>query len=188
MAKRLTRITTKTGDDGTSGLADGSRLPKHDSVFEALGVVDELNSVLGVVVVALGSTHRISALLTDVQSRLFDLGAALSIPGSGRKLETAQHRLEEAIVEYNAALPPLEEFVVPGGTTAGAAMHVARTVARRAERAVWRLLNERQGLYERSLATYLNRLSDLCFVLARTINREQGADEPLWSKGDDAPQ
>jgi cob(I)alamin adenosyltransferase len=180
MAKRLTRITTKTGDDGSSGLADGSRHPKSDVVFEALGAVDETNSALGVVVATLGSKDEIGALIADVQSRLFDLGAALSLPRSGRDLASAQARIEEAIGRYNATLPPLREFVLPGGTSAGAAMHVARTAARRAERVVWLLLETQQDAYSPSLATYLNRLSDLCFVLARVINRRAGSNEPLW--------
>src|SRR5262245_37763362 len=182
MARRLTRITTRTGDDGTSGLADGSRLPKTDLVFDALGAVDELNSAIGVVVAGIGAAGEIGALLTDVQSRLFDLGAALSLPGTARSLATAQTQLDAAIIRYNASLPPLREFVLPGGTTGGAAMHVARTTARRAERTVWRLLEARGGAYDVSLATYLNRLSDLCFVLARVLNRDAGAPEPLWER------
>jgi cob(I)alamin adenosyltransferase len=184
MAKRLTRIVTRAGDDGTSGLADGTRVPKTDPVFAALGAVDELNSAIGAVGVQLGAGTEIRALLGDVQSRLFDLGAALSLPGSMRSLESAQLRLEHAIAHHNAALPPLREFVLPGGCAAGAAMHVARTIARRAERSVWSLLELRPASYHPSLATYLNRLSDLCFVLARVINRDAGVPEALWERDD----
>jgi cob(I)alamin adenosyltransferase len=182
VAKRLTRITTKTGDDGTSGLADGSRHPKSDLVFDALGAVDELNSAIGVVVSMIGPHREIDSLLVGIQSRLFDLGAALSLPGSARELREPLSHLDDAIARYNATLPPLREFVLPGGSAAGAAMHVARTVARRAERAVWRLLEARPDAYDRSLATYLNRLSDLCFVLARVLNRAADEPEPLWQR------
>jgi len=182
MARRLTRITTRTGDQGTSGLADGSRLAKSDPAFEALGSVDELNSALGAVIALLPDAHALRPALLDVQSRLFDLGGALALPGVPHALTTAIARIEALISEHNAALPHLREFVLPGGATTAAQMHVARAAARRAERMVWALLEARSGDYDVSLGVYLNRLSDLCFVLARVLNREAGVPEILWQR------
>jgi cob(I)alamin adenosyltransferase len=185
---RLTRIYTRTGDDGTTGLADGSRRPKYDLRLESYGTVDELNSALGMPAricrTHCGSTHQIvGQLLSRIQNDLFDVGADLANPsGSGglRVTELQVRSLEEAIDRHNAELVELESFVLPGGSELACWLHIARTVCRRAERLVSHLLREEAiGPF---VLPYLNRLSDLLFVLARVAN--SGAEgDVLWRPG-----
>ena len=177
MGHRLSRIVTRTGDGGTTGLADGRRLPKHDARIETLGEVDELNSHLGVLLTE-PLPENIRSLLTAIQNDLFDLGGELALPEHAQVHEAHVLRLDQAIAELNAELPPLKEFVLPGGTRAAALAHVGRTVCRRAERSLVRLA-EREPLSPH-LGQYLNRLSDLLFVLARQLNRSAGQPEPAW--------
>jgi ATP:cob(I)alamin adenosyltransferase len=175
--KRLTEIVTRTGDDGTTGIADGTRMPKHAPRIEAIGTVDELNSQVG----ALLDTpiaDDLRALLVDIQHDLFNLGAELAWPAVSQIHEDNVLRLDQAIATLNASLPPLTEFVLPGGTPAAAQAHVCRTVCRRAERRL-SSLSETELLSPR-LGQYLNRLSDLLFVLSRRINRTAGKAEPTW--------
>lgn len=175
--KRLTDIVTRTGDDGTTGLADGARLPKFAPRIEAIGSVDELNSQIGVLIDAtMAESHR--ALLHDVQHALFNLGAELAWPEVSQIQAEHVLDLDQAIARLNANLPPLTEFVLPGGTPAAAQAHVCRTVCRRAERRLTLLAD--QELLSPKLGQYLNRLSDLLFILSRCINREAGRAEPTW--------
>jgi len=175
--KRLTEIVTRTGDDGSTGLADGTRLPKHAPRIEAIGAVDELNSQLGVLLDA-GLSADLRPLLVDIQHDLFNLGAELAWPEVSQLHEDNVLRLDQAIASFNAGLPPLTEFVLPGGTPVAAQAHVCRAVCRRAER---RLTALAEGeLISPRLGQYLNRLSDLLFVLSRRINRVGGGMEPTW--------
>jgi cob(I)alamin adenosyltransferase len=181
MAHRLTQIATRTGDDGTTGLGDGTRVAKSDLRIAALGDVDELNSSLGVIL-AERLPDDVRELLVVIQHELFNLGGELSIPGYTLLKAEAVLRLDEALAHYNAALPRLKEFILPAGTRSAALAHVSRTVARRAERAVVALA---AGDAVRSEARqYLNRLSDLLFVLARVLNRANldglGGDDVYW--------
>lgn len=177
MGHRLSKIATRTGDNGTTGLADGSRLNKDHPRIAAMGDIDELNSSIGLVL-----THPlpndISTLLYDIQNRMFDLGGELSIPGQGFINEQSVAKLDEALEILNAALPPLKEFILPGGSPAAAHCHMARTICRRAERSVITLGN--QTKFNEYAVAYLNRLSDLLFVIARTLARIQETNEPLW--------
>jgi cob(I)alamin adenosyltransferase len=179
MGHRLSRIVTRTGDAGTTGLGDGSRVSKGSARIEAIGAVDELNSSIGVVL-AEPLPPPFQALLTDVQHDLFDLGGELSIPGHSAITPAHIARLEDAVEHYNAELPPLKEFILPGGTRAAALTHVARTICRRAERAVVALAAHDE--VSQSSRIYLNRLSDLLFVLARALNRTGGSPDILWQK------
>jgi cob(I)alamin adenosyltransferase len=175
---RLTKITTRTGDDGMTGLADGSRLPKDHPRIIAIGSVDELNSQLGLLLTeTLPDDVRLD--LEQVQHELFDLGAALASPGAPFR-EAPLLRLDEAIARHNAALPPLTEFILPGGSRAAAQCHVTRCTARRAERDYTSLA--REGRAPTLGLQYLNRLSDLLFILSRTLNHAVGRDEPLWHR------
>jgi cob(I)alamin adenosyltransferase len=181
MAHRLTQIATRTGDDGTTGLGDGSRVAKSHQRIAALGDVDELNSTLGVLL-AEPLPEDVRQLLVVVQHELFNLGGELSIPGYELLKAEAVARLDEALAHYNAGLPRLKEFILPAGTRSAAIAHVGRTVARRAERSVVAL---GAGEPVRSVARqYLNRLSDLLFVLARVLNRANldglGGDDVYW--------
>jgi cob(I)alamin adenosyltransferase len=178
MGNRLSRIYTRTGDDGTTGLGDGSRVPKDSARVEAYGTVDELNSVIGVLLAIAELPPAVTACLTEVQHELFDLGGELCIPG--HTLITAEHvaRLEKSLDEFNDPLPPLKEFILPSGGPAAAACHLARAVARRAERRVWTLAKAESVSPE--VAKYLNRLSDLLFVLARVLARHERGVEVLW--------
>lgn len=181
MGHRLTRITTRTGDDGTTGLADGTRRSKDDARIRALGDVDELNSHLGVLL-AEPLPDDVRELIGEIQHQLFDLGGELSLPGQALLKDAAVARLDAALTRYNVALPPLKEFVLPAGTRGAALAHVARTVARRAERSVVALSAcESVNAAPRH---YLNRLSDLLFVLARVLNRAnldgRGGDDVYW--------
>ena len=180
MSQRLTRIYTRTGDTGLTGLADGSRLPKNDVRIVALGELDELNSVLGVLLAETQLSAEPHATLTRVQHRLFDLGAALSIPGRAVALDGETAELEQAMDRANAVLGPLQEFILPGGCRAAALCHLARSVCRRAERALVALDSDTptEGL------KFLNRLSDYLFVMARWVNREAGVADVLWRSGE----
>jgi cob(I)alamin adenosyltransferase len=183
---RLTRIYTRTGDAGETSLGDGSRVSKLDSRIAAFGTVDELNSLIGSALVAIGEAE-LRDVLERVQNELFDLGADLSVPlaveGRLRVEQSAVDRLEADCDRLNAGLPPLRSFVLPGGTEAAARLHVARTVCRRAEREVLDA-SFRVDLNPLVLV-YLNRLSDLLFILARAANATAGVPEPLWKPGGD---
>ena len=177
MGKRLSTITTRTGDDGTTGLGDGSRTSKSSARIAALGDVDELNSCVGLLL-AEDLPEDVRDALTSIQHDLFDLGGELCIPGFENVREAQLVRLDGWLERYNATLPRLDEFILPGGSRAAAHAHVARTVARRAERAVV-ALGEKEAV--RPLCRqYLNRLSDLLFVLARVLNRHAGGSDVLW--------
>lgn len=177
MAKRLTKITTRTGDDGTTGLGTGERVAKFDARVEAIGDVDELNSAIGVLL-AESVPDNVRAILSTVQHDLFDLGAELSIPGRKSVTEAHLARIDAATASFNASLPPLQEFILPGGSRAAAATHVARTVCRRAERRLCALAatTETNPLSQQ----YLNRASDLLFQLGRVINLAAGVAERGW--------
>lgn len=181
MENRLSRITTRTGDSGSTGLADGSRLSKSAPRVQALGDVDELNSQLGLLLCE-SLPDAVRALLVDIQHELFNLGGELAMPAAPLLDDAAVARLDAALETHNAALPPLREFILPGGTRAAALAHVARTVTRRAERSVV-ALGEIEPL-RANLLLYLNRLSDLLFVLARVLNRANldglGGDDVYW--------
>lgn len=179
MAHRLTRITTRSGDDGTTGLADGSRLPKDSTRIAAIGDVDELNCALGVLATS-PEANPFLTLLRGLQNRLFDLGGELALPGSVVLDDARVTALETEIERLNAVLPPLVEFVLPGGNPAAALCHQARAVCRRAERSVLRL--SREEPVNPAVARFLNRLSDLLFVLARTLARANGGTEITWQR------
>ncbi len=176
---RLSKITTRTGDNGTTGLADGTRVSKDHARIAALGSVDELNSQLGVLL-AEPLEQDIRETLLHIQNDLFDLGGALALPGQDAFPERRIVWLDELITRYNVDLPPLREFILPGGSRAGALCHVARTVARRGERDLALLMQEHSA--PRNALPYLNRLSDLLFVLSRNINLAQAVPETLWRR------
>src|SRR5215469_386335 len=178
MGNRLSRIYTRTGDDGTTGLGDGTRVPKDSLRVEAFGTVDELNSAIGVLLATPGIPPAVAACLTEVQHELFDLGGELCIPGHRAITAEMVTRLEKSLDEFNDTLPPLKEFILPGGGPAAAACHMARAIARRAERRVWTLAKAESVSAE--VAMYLNRLSDLLFVLARVLARHERGAEVLW--------
>jgi cob(I)alamin adenosyltransferase len=178
VGNRLSKIYTRTGDDGTTGLGDGTRVPKDDPRVEAYGCVDEANSALGVLLAVPGLPTDVAELLTRVQHELFDLGGELCIPGH-RAIGAAQvQALEDALDAINERLPPLKEFILPGGGPAAAACHLARAICRRAERRTWTLARA-QAVAPEPLQ-YLNRLSDLLFVLARVLARHENGSEVLW--------
>jgi cob(I)alamin adenosyltransferase len=181
MAHRLTQIATRTGDDGSTGLGDGTRVPKDHLRVQAMGDVDELNSGLGVLL-AEPLPPDVRELLVAIQHELFNLGGELSIPGFALLKPDAVLRLDEALAHYNAMLPRLQEFILPAGTRSAALAHVSRTVARRAERAVVAL--SAHDVVRAEPRQYLNRLSDLLFVLARVLNRANldglGGDDVYW--------
>ena len=181
MSNRLTQIATRTGDDGTTGLGDGTRVPKDHLRIAAMGDVDELNSGLGVLL-AEPLPADVRDLLVVIQHELFNLGGELSIPGFQLLKADAVVRLDDALAHYNGPLPRLQEFILPAGTRSAALAHVARTVARRAERAVVALAGAEAVRAEPR--QYLNRLSDLLFVLARVLNRANldglGGDDAYW--------
>ncbi len=181
MSNRLTQIATRTGDDGSTGLGDGQRVPKDHLRVAAMGEVDELNSHLGVLL-AEPLPGDVRALLGEIQHDLFNLGGELSIPGFALLKDEAVLRLDAALAQHNAALPRLAEFILPAGTRSAALAHVARTVARRAERALVALAA--QDAVNAPPRQYLNRLSDLLFVLARVLNRANldglGGDDVYW--------
>ena len=179
MGHRLSKIVTRTGDNGTTGLGDGTRVAKDSARIDAIGAVDELNSTLGLLL-AETLPEAVANCLTSAQHDLFDLGGELSIPGHVAVTDAHVTRLEDAVERFNADLGALKEFILPGGTRAAALAHVARTVCRRAERSLVRIATtEPVGDAARR---YLNRLSDLLFVLARTLNRAAGRPDVLWRK------
>jgi cob(I)alamin adenosyltransferase len=177
MGNRLTQIATRTGDDGTTGLGDNTRVPKHHLRVQAMGDVDELNSHIGLLLCE-PLPKDVRTLLVEVQHQLFNLGGELSIPGFELLQPDAVLALDQALEAHNAVLPKLEEFILPAGTRAAAQAHICRTVARRAERAV-AALGAQETLRDRP-RQYLNRLSDLMFVLARVLNRMNGGDDVYW--------
>lgn len=176
---RLTRITTRTGDQGQTGLADGRRIEKGSPRIAALGDLDELNAALGILKVELETPEQ-QSLVTDIQQGLFDLGGELALPGSVIISDEQVLALEQTLNALNADLPPLEEFVLPGGTRAAAHAHLARAICRRAERSLWGL--SRKEAVNSDSMKYLNRLSDLLFVLARILARQGDAHEPTWNR------
>jgi cob(I)alamin adenosyltransferase len=177
MGHRLSKITTRTGDGGETGLGDGSRARKDSPRIVALGEIDELNSAIGVLA-AEPMPEKIQGILESIQHDLFDLGGDVSIPGRATMTGAEVRRLEMLLDELNSALPRLKEFILPGGTRAAGLAHLARTVCRRAERSIVALSHaEKVGDAAR---IYLNRLSDLLFVLARVLNRESGRGDVLW--------
>lgn len=180
MGHRLSKIYTRTGDNGTTGLGDGSRTEKDNLRVEAFGEVDELNSQIGVLL-GFDLPQTTQDLLTSIQHDLFDLGGEICIPGREALDAGYVTRLEQQLDKINETLPPLKEFILPGGSPAAAACHVARTVCRRAERRLVSLARD-ESISAISVQ-YLNRLSDLLFVLARDINRQQGVADVLWQPG-----
>lgn len=178
MANRLSVIATRTGDDGTTGLGDGSRTPKDAPRIAALGDVDELNSVIGLLLTE-SLPADVSADLLTIQHDLFDMGAELCIPGHVALKDEQIAHLDARLAHYNASLPPLREFILPGGSRAAAQAHMARTVCRRAERAVVALA--RVDSVNAPVRQYLNRLSDLMFVLARHLNSTANQADIFWS-------
>jgi cob(I)alamin adenosyltransferase len=177
MGKRLTQIATRTGDDGTTGLGDNTRVAKDSLRITAIGEVDELNSHLGLLLCE-PLPAEVRELLVDVQHQLFNLGGELSIPGFELLKPEALLQLDKALADHNAQLPRLAEFILPAGTRAASQAHVCRTVARRAERAGVAL--GRAEAVREAPRHYLNRLSDLLFVLARVVNRMDGGDDVYW--------
>lgn len=180
MGHRLTKIYTRTGDAGETGLGDGSRVRKDSTRVQALGEIDELNSAIGLLL-AEELPAGVRAALGGIQHDLFDLGGEVCIPGHASMNESQVSRLEALLDDYNRDLPPLKEFILPGGTRAASLAHLARTVCRRAERALVSLSRtEPVGTAARK---YLNRLSDLLFVLGRVLNRAGGGSDVLWQRG-----
>jgi len=180
MGHRLSKIYTRTGDDGTTGLAAGVRVPKHDLRIEAIGNVDETNSAIALVLAEPDIAPDVRAALLTVQNDLFDVGGELAMPEYRGIAAADVERLEHTLDALNAALPPLADFILPGGTRSAAACFLARAVARRAERSLWALAEHAE--LNRELLRYVNRLSDLLFVIARRLTRDQGAAETLWQK------
>ena len=181
MGKRLTQIATRTGDDGTTGLGDNTRVSKASARPRAMGDVDELNSHIGLLLCE-DMPADVRELLIDIQHQLFNLGGELSIPGFELLKDEALAQLDDALERHNATLPRLQEFILPAGTRAAAQAHICRTVARRAERAVVAL--EQHEAVRAAPRRYLNRLSDLMFVLARVLNRHRAdgsvGDDVYW--------
>jgi cob(I)alamin adenosyltransferase len=178
MGNRLSKIVTRTGDDGSTGLADGTRVPKESARIEAGGTVDELNSVLGLLLACAELPAPMPAQLLEIQHDLFDLGGELAIPGSVVIAARQVEQLEAWLESWNAGLPPLREFVLPGGGAAAATCHVARSICRRAERRCW-ALSRAEAIGPQALR-YLNRLSDFLFVLARVLARRAVGSEVMW--------
>lgn len=177
MGNRLSKIYTRTGDDGTTGLGDGSRTGKDALRVEAFGTVDEANSAIGVLL-AVPLPEDVAGLLTRIQHQLFDLGGELCIPGHAAIIDADIDGLEQQLDHYNDALPPLKDFILPAGGEAAARCHLARTIVRRAERCSV-ALSRSEDVRPQALR-YLNRLSDLLFVLARVLARADGHGEVLW--------
>lgn len=179
MGNRLSKIYTKTGDQGETGLGDGTRIDKTAARVMAMGDVDELNSLLGLLITQ-SIADALAAHLQDIQHVLFNLGGELSIPGAELVQEKNIQRLESLIDQYNEDLPPLKEFILPGGNQAAATCHLARAVCRRAERSII-TLSKTDAINQHS-KIFLNRLSDLLFVVARIIARQAGGEEIYWQK------
>jgi cob(I)alamin adenosyltransferase len=178
MGHRLSKIYTRTGDDGTTGLGTGKRVRKDSARVEAFGTVDELNSHIGLILAANDLAPGVHDCLTRIQHQLFDVGGELCLPGEMAMGADAVEGLESLLDGFNADLPPLKDFVLPGGSLEAAVCHVARSVCRRAERRIWALARDEE--VNEQILKYLNRLSDLLFVLARVLNRNSGHAEPLW--------
>ena len=177
MGNRLSKIYTRTGDDGSTGLGDGSRVAKDSARVAAYGTIDEANSAIGLLLAA-PVADDIRDLLTRIQHQLFDLGGELCIPGHAMLKPGRVAQMEQTLDELNDPLPPLKEFILPGGSRAAAYCHLARTVCRRAERDVIRL--GRADRVSEAALQYLNRLSDLLFVMCRVLNRDAGRSDVLW--------
>lgn len=189
---KLTKIYTRTGDDGTTGLVTGDRVPKTHPRVGAMGSVDELNAAIGIVLAALPVGHDLAKPLNAIQNDLFDLGADLATPGeldgALRVTQGQVNWLEERIDAVNETIPPLTSFVLPAGNASAANAHLARAIARRAERDVWLLIEaDSDKTVSRHIATYLNRLSDFLFVAARQLARDTG-EETLWQPGANRPR
>jgi len=180
MGKRLSKIYTRTGDDGTTGLGDGSRVSKDSVRVDAFGTVDEANSAIGVVLACESVPKNIGAILTEVQHDLFELGGELCIPGHSAITDKFVTRLESELDKLNQDLPALKEFILPGGGRAAAACHLARTIVRRAERITTTLARAED--VRPPVIKYLNRLSDLLFVIARVLARAESGQEVLWNR------
>ncbi len=180
MANRLSKIYTRTGDDGTTGLGDGSRTPKDSARVEAYGTVDEANSAIGMVLASDAVPDDVRRCLIEVQHDLFELGGELCIPGHSAVTDAFIDRLENDLDAFNHDLPSLKEFILPGGSKAAAACHLARTIVRRAERRAYTLANVEDVRPE--VVKYLNRLSDLLFVVARVLARAESGEEVLWNR------
>jgi cob(I)alamin adenosyltransferase len=186
----LNRIYTRTGDDGTTALGTGERRPKHDRRIAAYGTVDELNATIGLARLHTGAEPEVDAMLARIQNDLFDLGADLCTPETGRNasrerlriVETQVARLEQEIDLLNGELAPLNSFVLPGGTAAAAHLHLARTVCRRAERLMVEVANAPGEMISAPALKYINRLSDFLFVAGRSVN-QKGAGDVLWVPG-----
>ena len=180
MGHRLSKIYTRTGDDGTTGLGDGSRVPKTHGRIEAYGTVDEANSAIGVILAVPNLPAAVSEALTQIQHELFDLGGELAVPGYRAIQDSHIDQLEQCLDRFNEPLPPLKEFILPGGGPAAAACHVARAITRRAERNAWALTQSEEVAPQ--VTRYLNRLSDLLFVVARVLARHENGQEVLWKR------
>lgn len=180
MGNRLSKIYTRTGDDGTTGLGDGSRVEKDSFRVDAYGTVDEANSAIGVVLASDMLPATVRSSLTNIQHDLFELGGELCIPGHSAVKQAFIDRLEQDLDMLNADLPPLKDFILPGGGTGAAACHMARTIVRRAERKV-HTLGKSEHVNDEVLR-YLNRLSDLLFVVARVLARAESGSEVLWDR------
>jgi cob(I)alamin adenosyltransferase len=178
MGHRLSRIYTRTGDDGTTGLGDGSRVRKDHARVEAYGTVDEANSTIGMILAVPGLPQDVTRCLTEIQHDLFDLGGELCIPGTQAVKAERIAQLEQVLDRFNDPLPALKDFILPGGGPAASACHLARTIVRRAERRVWSLAETESVNVE--VPRYLNRLSDLLFVIARVLARHEHGSEVLW--------
>jgi cob(I)alamin adenosyltransferase len=182
MPHRLTKITTRTGDGGTTGLGDGSRVPKNCARIATLGEIDELNCCIGLLLAEELPTD-VRTVLTQVQHELFDIGGEISIPGTSLLAASQIARIEQQTQDWNANLQPLKEFILPGGTRQAALAHLCRTVCRRAERALVALAETEQ--VSDTSKQYLNRLSDLLFVLGRRLNQSVGTPDVLWRRQSD---
>lgn len=180
MGKRLSKIYTRTGDDGTTGLGDGSRVAKDSLRVDAFGTVDEANSAIGVVLSCASVPNDIRKMLTEIQHDMFELGGELCIPGHSAITDAFVVRLEKDLDALNEDLPALKEFILPGGGQAAAACHLARTIVRRAERITTTLAGSESVRPE--VLRYLNRLSDLLFVIARVLSRAESGQEVLWNR------
>lgn len=180
MGKRLSKIYTRTGDDGTTGLGDGTRVPKDSLRVAAYGTVDEANCVIGMVLACKAVPDDIAAVLTEVQHDLFELGGELCIPGHSAITDAFIDRLESELDRLNQDLPALQDFILPGGGEAAATCHLARTVVRRAERCSISLAATE--VVRAEVVRYLNRLSDLLFVIARVLARAEHGQEVLWNR------
>jgi len=180
MGNRLSKIYTRTGDQGTTGLGDGTRVPKTHVRIQAHGAIDEANSAIGVVIAVSTIPDTIRVLLVKIQHELFDLGSELAVPGYRAIQQGHIDALEHALDGFNADLPSLKEFILPGGGPATAACHLARTIVRRAECSVWKVAETDGETIASEVPQYLNRLSDLLFVIARVLVRHEGGTEVLW--------